>query len=220
MNGLIGMNLYVNDELNVEVDYTAGRRNKHKVIDMNTFCDILNKASEMTECKTGVLPDGCIAYRETNTLRRFVALELKARRMNLVYERTGYTDFPIPRLIYGFWLDRYGKVEAVKVTVADMGILKEDTRLYKYPFSNVMDFSMCIGSNTLPPVKYLWQLENMPYYIFTMPDNNDYYKPQNTRLNMEYRTMLEFLKEKEPDFYYSDVLIPNGQTLQDFINQK
>ena len=52
-----------------------------------------------------------------------------------------------------------------------------------------------------------------------MPDNNDRYTPSRTKLEMEYRTMLEFLKDKDTDFYYENVLIPSGKTLKDFINQ-
>ena len=50
-----------------------------------------------------------------------------------------------------------------------------------------------------------------------MPNNNDHYSPDNSKLNLEYRHLLEMLKDKEPNFYYSDVLIPSGKTLNDFI---
>lgn len=35
--------------------------------------------------------------------------------------------------------------------------------------------------------------------------------------NLEMRDLLELLKNKEPSFYYSDILIPNGAVLNDFI---
>ena len=34
---------------------------------------------------------------------------------------------------------------------------------------------------------------------------------------LQYRDLLEHLKDKEPSYYYSDVLIPNEKTLKDFI---
>ena len=34
---------------------------------------------------------------------------------------------------------------------------------------------------------------------------------------MEYRELLNHLKDKEPAYYYTDVLVPNGKTLKDFI---
>ncbi len=30
--------------------------------------------------------------------------------------------------------------------------------------------------------------------------------------------LMEHLKDKDPAYYYSDILIPNGKTLRDFIN--
>ena len=71
----------------------------------------------------------------------------------------------------------------------------------------------------MPKIKQMRQLNGIPYYILSMPDNNDRYNPQRTKLNMEYRTMLEFLKDKDAGFYYEQVLIKNGKTLKDFIYQ-
>jgi hypothetical protein len=34
------------------------------------------------------------------------------------------------------------------------------------------------------------------------------------------RDLLELLKDKEPAFYYSDVLLPNDAVLNDFINER
>ena len=72
----------------------------------------------------------------------------------------------------------------------------------------------------MPKIKSLRQLNGIPYYIFSMPDNNDRYTPDRTELNMEYRTMLEFLKDKDEKYYYENVLIPTGKTLIDFIKPR
>ena len=125
-------------------------------------------------------------------------------------------DFRFGTNIYN---TKKNKITEVSVAVADRGVLRDDTKLYKYPFSNVSGFNMCIGSNAMPKIKQLRQLSSIPYYIFAMPDNNDRYTPDRTKLEMEYRTMLEFLKDKDVDFYYENVLIPSGKTLKDFIEQ-
>jgi hypothetical protein len=51
-----------------------------------------------------------------------------------------------------------------------------------------------------------------------MPNNNDHFNPSLNRLGFEMRDLLELLKDKEPSYYYSDVLIPNGTVLGEFIN--
>ena len=35
---------------------------------------------------------------------------------------------------------------------------------------------------------------------------------------LPYRELMEHLKDKEPSYYYTDILIPNGKTLGDFID--
>lgn len=50
-----------------------------------------------------------------------------------------------------------------------------------------------------------------------MPNNDDNFDVRDNKLKLEYRDLLEHLKDKDPSYYYSDVLIPNGKTLKDFI---
>lgn len=217
MNNITGLRFYINEDLNLVVDDHRGKAVKHKVISLNSFCKLVKNSIELTDVRTGILPEGCVAYRESPNGSKFVALELENDRMDLTYEKTVYSDFPVPRLLYGFFLNASGKIESVHVAVADMGMLRENTRLYKYPFSNVAGFSLCIGQNSMPKINSLRQLGGVPHYIFSMPDNNDRYSPDRTKLNLEYRTLLETLRDKTPEYYYTDVLIPSGKTLADFI---
>ncbi len=219
MSKISGLHFYINDELNLVIDDCRGETVRHKVISLNTFCKLIDKTSEVKDIQTGVLPERCISYRESQKGTKYITLEMGSSYADVTYEKTKYEHFPVPRLLYGFKLDRENKITEVSVAVADRGVLRDDTKLYKYPFSNVSGFNMCIGSNAMPKIKQLRQLSGIPYYIFAMPDNNDRYTPSRTKLEMEYRTMLEFLKDKDTDFYYENVLIPSGKTLKDFINQ-
>lgn len=217
MNNLTGLRFYVNEDLNIVVDDCRGKTVKHKVISMNTFVKLVEKNVEITTVHTGILPDRCVSYTENQNGSRYVVTDLGKFRIDLIYENTKYEDFPVPRLLFGFEVDKDFKITKVNVAVSDMGTLRENTKLYKYPFSNVSGFDMCIGQNVMPKIKSLRQLNGIPYYIFSMPDNNDRYSPDRTNLNMEYRTMLEFLRDKDEKFYYENVLIPTGKTLSDFI---
>lgn len=218
MNNLTGLRFYVNEDLNLVVEDCRGKTIRHKVISLNNLCKIIDRNIELPVIRTGILPDRCVAYAEKKG-EKFVALDLGRFNMDLTYYNTKYENFPVPRLIYGFTLDDNNKITKVQVTVADMGPLRDDTKLYIYPFSNVRGFNMCIGSNSMPKIKQLRQLTTIPYYIFAMPDNNDYYTPEKTKLNMEYRELLEHLKDKDEKYYYEHVLIPRTKTLKDFIYQ-
>lgn len=212
-----GLNIHIDKDWNFVIDFRDGNRVRHKVITPDSFCQLFEKNIKLKAVRSGVLPDNCISYCEKEG-ERFVVLELGQDRMDLIYENTTYENFPLPRLIYGFTVSSMGKITNVYVTVADKGTLRDDTKVYKYPFSNVSGFRMCTGGNVLPEIKKIRQLSSIPNYIFSMPDNNDYYTTDKTRLNMEYRNLLEHLKDKDPDYYYTDVLVPSNKTLQDFLN--
>ena len=42
----------------------------------------------------------------------------------------------------------------------------------------------------------------------------------HNKKGLEMRDLLELIKDKPPEFYYSDILISNGNTLSDFINNE
>lgn len=92
------------------------------------------------------------------------------------------------------------------------------TQMFYYPFSNVYTSGrVCTGNNVLPRYKKLTSLKYFPRYLLGVPDNDDYYDKQHNRLELPHGELLEHLKDKEPGYYYSDILVPNGKTLADFI---
>ena len=175
MNNITGLHFYINDDLNLVVDDHRGETVKHKLISLNTFCKMIDRSTRKMDVASGLLPERCICYREMDCGERFVAIDLGRNAVDITYEQTKYENFPIPRLLFGFRMSKDDRIAEVQIAVADMGTLRDDTRLYKYPFSNVSGFNLCIGANVMPKIKSLRQLNGLPYYIFAMPDNNDRY---------------------------------------------
>ena len=111
------------------------------------------------------------------------------------------------------------KVAGCSVCVVKDARLKEDTILYRYPFSNVNgDGRICLGNNALPVYKDPARLHTLAAYILRMPNNDDLYSDQNNRLHTGFRDLLEQMKNKTPAHYYTDVLVKDGKTLKDFLN--
>lgn len=75
------------------------------------------------------------------------------------------------------------------------------------------------GRNALPEIKTPFSLSNMPDYILSLPDNDDYYNIRHNRLELGHRELMEHLADKSPEHYYSDILIPSGKTLSDFYRE-
>lgn len=187
-----------------------------KQVAPETFMDCIKQSIDFGVISSGVLPAGAFSFAAHKNIRN-VCMEFLPRRCDFFYLKTEYKNFPLPRLVFGFHLSD-DKIQSVKLGVVGKGMLKPTMPMYLYPFSNVFGFSLCCGANRLPKIQSLHQLTGAMYYIMSMPNNNDRYQAGATKLEMEYRDLLEHLKDKDPDYYYENVLVESDKTLQDFIN--
>ena len=90
--------------------------------------------------------------------------------------------------------------------------------MFFYPFSNVHDNErVCTGNNILPRYKKLSAMKNFPRYLLGLPDNDDMFYSAHNQKGLDHKALLEHLKDKEPSYYYTDILVPNGRTLSDFV---
>jgi hypothetical protein len=168
----------------------------------------------------GLFPENCIAVT-THTKHTQYFIRFPELYADISYYGTEYPRFPIPRLVFGFtYMLEESKVSGTRLCVVKDEKLTPDTPLYSYPFSNVSndDGSICLGNNTLPIYKNPVRLSTLPGYVLRMPNNNDRYSNHNNRLGLEYRDLLEYMREKPPSSYYTDVLIPSGRTLKHFLD--
>lgn len=95
------------------------------------------------------------------------------------------------------------------------------TLMFFYPFSNVhSDDRVCTGNNVLPRYRKISALKNFPRYLLGLPDNDDMYDREHNRLKLSHGELLEHLKDKDPAYYYTDILVSNGKTLGDFISRR
>lgn len=203
-----------NGEIMVE-DMENGVKGVKKV-SPETFLDCVRNSIRTNVVNSGILPEGTFSFTVNGHGERRVCAEFLSDRCDIVYEKTEYKDFPLPRLVFGFNLNRE-RITNVDIGVADTGMLTPKTDLFVYPFSNVFGFRMCLGMNRLPNIKSFHQLKGCMYFIMSMPNNNDNYQRGRTKLDLELRNLFETLRDKPLEYYYTDVLIPSGKTLADFI---
>ena len=45
----------------------------------------------------------------------------------------------------------------------------------------------------------------------------DMFNSTHNQKGLDHKALLEHLKDKDPAYYYTDILVPNGRTLSDFI---
>lgn len=211
----------IGEDEKVMIEETENGVKQVKFILMEDLTRCISQSVEL-KISSGLLPNGCISYSENASGGKYVAMLYQGEKADISYYQTEYPDFPLPRLVFGFHIAENGRICSVKLGIVEnSALLKPSTQMYRYPFSNVSRFSLCTGNNAMPRCKSLHALASIPRFILLMPNNNDYFRPENNQKHMELRQLFEHLKDKTPEYYYSDILVPmEGVTLKDFIEWK
>jgi len=192
-----------------------------KEISPDSLLECINKSILRGGMSSGLLPSGCLSFTTYDSGDKAVFILHPESRADISYYGSAYTNFPIPKLVFGFYITKENRISQCRLGVAaNSKRLNPSSPMYVYPFSNVLDTRLCTGNNILPKCQSLHTLGSVPYYILSMDNNNDHFTPNNNSQGLEMRNLLELLQDKTPEYYYSDILIPSGKTLGDFISGK
>lgn len=216
------LSIHISDSAEIAVEERKNGIKSCKSISLNDLLVCIKSSlKEIKPTYNAVMPKNALFYSccpETGDFS--AAIEYPYSKAAVTYMATEYPDFPLPKLVFGFKIGGSGKIRRVYLGVTESGILRENSKMFVYPFSNVNnDFSLCTGDNELPAIKSPYSLSNMPDYILSLPDNDDYFNIRNNRLQLNHRELMEHLSDKTPEYYYSDILIPSGKTLADFYKE-
>ena len=169
---------------------------------------------------SGFLPDNCLSVSVCSTERIFYLWNTELRA-DIMYQEKEYRNFPIPRLVFGVRILDNGKTADCSMGVVADEKPAPETPMFFYPFSNVYESGkVCVGNNILPRYRDVRKLWQFPRYLLGLPDNDDFYYSEHNRLGLAHGELLEHLKDKDPSYYYTDILVKNGMTLQDFIGRR
>lgn len=204
----------------ITIEEQAGPVTTRKEVDRQALLSCFQNSLHMDNpgYDSGFLPLNCLSVWLGQTEKRLVLWHPRLYADVSLYD-TPYPHFPIPRLVFGFSIGPEGRVSRCRVGVAADETPTPDTVMYHYPFSNVnaSDGRLCAGSNPMPAYQKLYKAVSLPGFLLSIPNNMDSYSSQHNQLGLDYRELMEHLKDKDPAYYYSDVLVPNGRTLKDFI---
>jgi hypothetical protein len=188
-----------------------------KAISPETLMECFTHSLKHGAIRSELLPPNTLSYAQDDSGGKSICLWHPELTADISYFGTAYQHFPLPRLVFGFSVSGEGKISSCRLGVVKNERLRPETPMYEYPFSNVSGFRLCTGSNPLPNCASLHTLASVAYLILAMPNNNDQFSPRYNKMNLEFRDLLELLKDKAPAFYYENVLLSNGKTLQDFL---
>ena len=209
--------LHIREDKTILVEIREKGMVRTKQINIDALLKCLTGSLGGIKIQTGILPANIVSLT-FNDDSRYAVVEFPDEYADITYMSTTYTHFPLPRLLFGFRLERSGRISAVNLGVPALGKLTEETPMFLYPFSNVNGFTLCTGSNSLPHIRTLQSLQNLPHYILSLPDNDDYFHGYNNRLRLGHRDLMEHLRDKDRQYYYDQVLVPMpGATLKKFM---
>ncbi len=208
----------IREDKSVRVEICEDGSARTKVITPETLFECIKGSIVKEPISTGILPTNIVCVKCDDAGMRYAVLEYQYDRADITYIQTEYKDFPLPRLLFGFKVEHGGRISAVNMGVPALGKLTPDTPMFYYPFSNVATFSLCTGTNSLPNIKTLQSLQNLPDLVLSWPDNDDRYNARYNQMNLERRDLMEHLRDKDRQYYYDSVLVPMPKTtLKDFL---
>lgn len=153
-----------------------------------------------------------------NENTEIVVLQREARRSKVAFYDEVMEDVGMPSLIFAIYLTS-GVIRAAKVMAVKDKLIKEDTKLYRYPLTNVGDMgSICFGGNNLREYSVndgtFNNLHSFPNMFLMMPSTHEIRHQNNYK--MELKPLLNHLKGKDFD---NDKLFEANITYRAWINQ-
>ena len=203
----------------VDCSWMDGPQVGRKTIEFSAFVKAIQESAPAPTACSGLLPPGTLSYFESSNHQITMTVESSDEYADITYFNTRYEHFPLPHLIFQFSFFEGQRVQSVRIGVAERERLRPDSRMFYYPFSNVCAANgrLCVGSNILPKVSSPHGLNSLPRFLLELPNNDDWFDSTHNKPGCSMRQLLEHLKDKTPDYYESDILIPDGRTLADFI---
>lgn len=215
------------DENNVTIEINTDKGTEVRYLTFDSFSKAIIAANQqiklesidVVESPIFTVGDGIstVQTRDYNTGSRTVILVREARPMDITYFDDVYKNVGMPRLLFAIKIYK-NVIQTVKVMAVKDFIIKEDTELYEYPFSNVSRGSgnVCFGMNRISSIDIpsLTALHSIPDMFLSMPNNNDSYG--HNLSGLAYRPLLEELVDKP---FNNDWLEPAHKSYKDWISQ-
>lgn len=204
----------------VEVHRPGGIVSYKEISPIDVYYALNESYSSNMLLGSGFLPEYCLHVSIGTSEKQFV-LWNPDLRADMIYQDVEYPNFPIPRMVFWVRMLSNGKIAECAIGVVADEKPTPESQMFRYPFSNVFpNGSVCTGNNVLPKCRKLSALASFPRYMLGLPDNDDMFDEANNQLHLRHRDLMEHLKDKEPAYYYSTILVPTGKTLQEFINSR
>ncbi|MBU5262037.1 hypothetical protein [Bacillus atrophaeus] len=161
------------------------------------------------------LPTNTVKYAKLSDDTDLLFMTYPESSVDVTYHNTVFNDVPFPNLVFCFGVTNNRFSKLMLMTYKDR-FLREDTQLYRFPFSNVFsDGKMCYYDNNI--IHDLVQLQSFPYNWTKQPFNDHLFQQGNN--NLLDQPLRELFEQSQSQKFNYDMLLPMGMTFADWTNK-
>lgn len=80
-----------------------------KHINIEDLCSAINSSIRLGGTETGILPEGCVYYKEDMDKSKYIVIKYSGR-VDFTLYNTVYKDLPLPNMLFGFKISNDGYV--------------------------------------------------------------------------------------------------------------
>ncbi|MBA4535201.1 hypothetical protein [Brevibacillus halotolerans] len=177
----------------------------HKVLGVKKrkrFHRIIGKrklSNPYLKIETPYLPTNCIKHFWINRSQKeqLVFIEIPKQKWDISFYNSKFKQVGFPRLIFGYRLKENLIKKIYILAIKDKGRVLGKTEIFKFPFANVLNGSVCMGGNSLPTIKDLTQLSTMHNLFFAAPSSSCYYDTERNYSGIsDLRELYTYLQDK------------------------
>lgn len=133
--------LHITNDYKVSVETMENGVSSVKYISAESILDCLKSSIHNDgRIDSGILPQNCISYSGCANGNEFVVISFEEKTTDIIFEKTEYKDFPIPRLVFGFLVSGDGRIINVRLGVTEKGRLTPNQKCLFIRFRMLADF--------------------------------------------------------------------------------
>lgn len=162
---------------------------------------------------TPTLPQNCIRYGWINRAanEQAVYIEIPKQRWDITYHTQKFENVGFPRMIFKYLISGNKVKLSNVVAVRDKGLIKDDSPLFVFPFSNVeLNSKVCMGGNQLPDIESIVQISTFHSIFFAAPFGDCYGAKTTTG-----KTLRELFTTLSNNDFDDNWLMPSYLSLKD-----
>lgn len=240
------INISFDDSLKKTSDYCDVKITNNKGIEMDQFRMSLDEViisivdSTFLEIEedihyrttSPILPKNCLSYGQTISSKtgkrtEHFLIDVPKQQWDIYIYNTMFLEVGFPRMLFSYSMSLDKKqtkqLESISVfALKDGEIIQSNTKIYKFPFSNVDQSGvLCLGYNSKPKISNYDELTELHNnFFFHTPFTSDYYSAERVNSDIPFESVRELAMHLSENPFPDEWLQPTNIVFRDLIINK